>query len=211
MWLLLVCAACVCAAFAAGADIREMKDRTFPDTYRSDMLAHWHQLTLAKKPIIAAVNGFALGGGCELAMMCDFILAGDKALFGQPEVKIGTIPGCGGTQRLTRSVGKSRAMEMILTGDFVNAQEAQSMGLVSRVLPAEELVAEAVSQATKIAALSQPVVAMAKEAVNASYETGLNQGVLFERRLFQSTFAFHDQGEGMTAFDEKRAPQWKQE
>lgn len=196
-------------AFAAGADIKEMSSKTYIDAYQSEMLAFWHDLTRIKTPIIAAVNGYALGGGCELAMMCDIILAGDKAVFGQPEVTIGTIPGCGGTQRLTRAVGKSKAMELILTGNQFSAQEAEKHGLVSRVVPAAELVNEAVKLGERIASFSKPVIAMAKEAVNAAYETTLQQGILFERRLFHSTFATHDQKEGMRAFIEKRKPQFQ--
>lgn len=193
-------------AFAAGADIKEMSSRTYPDTYKTDMLAQWHDLTKIKKPVIAAVNGYALGGGCELAMMCDIIIAGDKAVFGQPEVTIGTIPGCGGTQRLTRAIGKSKAMELILTGNQLSAQDAEKAGLVTRVVPASELVDSALQTAEKIASFSKPIIAMAKEAVNAAYETTLEQGVRFERRLFHSTFGTHDQKEGMTAFAEKRKP-----
>ena len=176
-------------AFAAGADIKEMATQSFMSAYGSDMLAHWHQVTGVRKPIIAAVNGYALGGGCELALMCDIILCGDAAKFGQPEVTIGTIPGCGGSQRLTRAVGKSKAMEMILTGCQVGAEEAVRTGLASRVVPAGELVAEAVKMGNVIGGFSQPIVALAKEAVNAAYESGLHQGVIHERRLFHSTFA----------------------
>lgn len=198
-------------AFAAGADIKEMVNKTAMEASNMDMLAHWNSIVNIKKPTIAAVNGFALGGGCELAMMCDMIIAGDKAKFGQPEVKIGTIPGCGGTQRLTRAVGKSKAMEMILTGDMYDAEFAERAGLVSRVVPAGELVEEAVRTGAKIASLSQPIVRIAKEAVNQAYNTTLNTGVLLERRMFHATFASHDQKEGMSAFAEKRDPQWKNE
>lgn len=198
-------------AFAAGADIKEMSNKTYMEAYKTDMLSFWHDITQVKKPVIAAVNGFALGGGCELAMMCDIIVAGEKAKFGQPEVKIGTIPGCGGTQRLTRAVGKSKAMEMILTGDMIGAAEAKQIGLVSQVYPVEELTDKAVEMADKIAGLSQPVIMLAKEAVNSAYETTLQQGVVHERRLFHSTFAMKDQKEGMSAFAEKREPQWTQE
>lgn len=198
-------------SFAAGADIKEMKDKTYMEAYNTDMLSFWHDITKVRKPVIAAVNGFALGGGCELAMMCDIIVAGEKAKFGQPEVKIGTIPGCGGTQRLTRAVGKSKAMQMILTGDMIGADEAKQIGLVSEVYAPADLVNEAVAMATKIADLSHPVIALAKESVNAAYETSLEQGVTFERRLFHSTFATKDQKEGMGAFAEKRAPEWKHE
>jgi len=193
-------------AFAAGADIKEMANQTFITAYRSSMLAFWHDLTLIRKPIIAAVNGFALGGGCELAMMCDIIIAGDKARFGQPEIVLGTIPGCGGTQRLTRAVGKSKAMEWCLTGEHFTADQAERAGLVSRVVPAGELLNEAVKTATKIASMSKPIAALVKDAVNASYETTLQQGVIFERRLFYATFATADQKEGMKAFVEKRKP-----
>lgn len=198
-------------AFAAGADIKEMSTKTYMEAYKTDMLSSWADVTKTKTPIIAAVNGYALGGGCELAMMCDFIIAGDRAKFGQPEVKIGTIPGCGGTQRLTRAIGKAKAMEMILTGDMISAEEAEKAGLVSRVVPAAELVDSAVATGAKIAALSQPVIRMAKECVNASYENTLEQGVIFERRLFHSSFSLKDQKEGMGAFAEKREPEWKHE
>lgn len=198
-------------AFAAGADIKEMSSKTYMQAYKTDMLASWQDISKIRTPVIAAVNGFALGGGCELAMMCDIIYAGDKAKFGQPEVKIGTIPGCGGTQRLTRSVGKSKAMEMCLTGDMYSAEDAEKAGLVARVLPAEELVDFAVAQGAKIADLSAPIIMLCKDAVNAAYETTLEQGVGYERRLFHSTFATHDQKEGMSSFAEKRAPNFKNE
>jgi len=198
-------------SFAAGADIKEMASQTYMSAYKSDMLAFWHDVTAIKKPVIAAVNGFALGGGCELAMMCDFIIAGDKAKFGQPEITIGTMPGCGGTQRLTRAVGKSKAMEWMLTGKMFSAEEAEKAGLVSRIVPADTLVADALETAAKIASFSQPVVALTKEAVNAAYETGLQQGVIFERRLFHSTFGTKDQKEGMAAFVEKRKPNFTHE
>lgn len=193
-------------AFAAGADIKEMNHKTFPEAYKTNMLAHWNDITKVRTPVIAAVNGFALGGGCEVAMMCDIIIAGKKATFGQPEVTIGTIPGCGGTQRLIRAIGKSKAMEMILTGNFMNAEDAEKAGLVSRVV--EDPVQEAVELGSKIASLSQPVIAMAKEAVNSSYENTLEQGVTFEQRLFHSTFGFADQKEGMSAFSNKKKPEW---
>lgn len=197
-------------AFAAGADIKEMSGFDYMDVYKSNFItAKWESLSKCRKPTIAAVAGFALGGGCELAMMADFILAADTAKFGQPEITIGTIPGAGGTQRLTRFVGKSKAMEMVLTGRMMDAAEAERAGLVSRVVPAAELVEEAIKVATKIANLSQPVVAMAKEAVNVAYETTLNEGIRFERRIFHSTFATLDQKEGMAAFAEKRQPDWK--
>jgi enoyl-CoA hydratase len=192
-------------AFAAGADIKEMKSKSYIDVFSEDFItAGWERVTRCRKPVIAAVSGFALGGGCELAMMCDFILAADNAKFGQPEINLGTIPGAGGTQRLTRFVGKSKAMEMCLTGRMMDAAEAERSGLVSRVVPKEQLIDEAVKTATKIAELSRPVVMIAKQAVNRSYETTLSEGVLFERRVFHSTFAFEDQKEGMAAFAEKR-------
>lgn len=193
-------------AFAAGADIKEMQPQTNVTAYKTDMLAQWAEITKTRKPVIAAVNGYALGGGCELAMMCDIILAGDNAKFGQPEITLGTIPGCGGTQRLAKALGKSRAMELILTGDMINAEEACQRGLVSRVIPKEKLVSEALATADKIAKFSQPIVMMAKEAVNRSFETTLEEGLRFERRLFHSTFGFDDRREGMTAFVEKRKP-----
>jgi len=197
-------------AFAAGADIKEMATRTYMDVYLSNFITNgWEQITTCRKPIIAAVAGFALGGGCEVAMMCDFILAGDNAKFGQPEITIGTIPGAGGTQRLTRAVGKAKAMEMCLTGRMMTAAEAECSGLVSRVVPVAELVDEAVKVAGKIAALSRPIVMLCKESVNAAFETTLTQGIRHERRLFHSTFATEDQKEGMAAFVEKRSPAFK--
>ncbi|WP_295856064.1 enoyl-CoA hydratase [uncultured Xylophilus sp.] len=197
-------------AFAAGADIKVMKDWTYMDVYKSDFItATWERIASFRKPTIAAVAGYALGGGCELAMMCDFILAADTAKFGQPEITIGTIPGAGGTQRLTRFVGKSKAMEMVLTGRTMDAAEAERCGLVSRVLPAAELVDEAIRVAERIGELSQPIVMMAKDAVNRAYETTLAEGVHFERRLFHSTFAVEDQKEGMNAFAEKRKPSFQ--
>jgi enoyl-CoA hydratase len=197
-------------AFAAGADIKEMASRGYMDVYLSNFITNgWEQITKCRKPIIAAVAGFALGGGCEVAMMCDFILAGDNAKFGQPEITIGTIPGAGGTQRLTRAVGKAKAMEMCLTGRMMDAAEAERAGLVSRVIPVAELVDEAVKVAGKIAALSRPIVLLCKESVNAAFETMLAQGVTFERRLFHSTFSTEDQKEGMAAFVEKRKPAFK--
>ena len=197
-------------AFAAGADIKEMAGFSYMDVYTSNFItAKWERLAKCRKPTIAAVAGFALGGGCEMAMMADFILAGDNAKFGQPEITIGTIPGAGGTQRLTRFVGKSKAMEMVLTGRMIDAAEAERSGLVSRVVPAAELVEEAVKVATKIAGLSLPIVMMAKDVVNAAYETTLSEGVKLERRVFHSTFATEDQKEGMAAFAEKRKPEWK--
>ncbi len=196
-------------AFAAGADIKEMRDFSYIDAYLSDFISDWEQVTRCRKPVIAAVAGFALGGGCELAMMCDFILAGDNAKFGQPEITLGIIPGAGGTQRLTRLVGKSKAMEMCLTGRMMGAEEAERAGLVSRIVPAEELLDEAIATATKIAAMSRPSTMMAKEAINTAFETTLREGVRFERRLFHSTFATEDQKEGMAAFAEKRKPDFK--
>ena len=197
-------------AFAAGADIKEMAERSYMDVYLSDFITQgWERITVCRKPIIAAVAGYALGGGCEMAMMCDFILAADNAKFGQPEILLGTIPGSGGTQRLTRFVGKSKAMEMVLSGRNMDAQEAERCGLVSRVLPLAELLPEAIKVAEKIAGLSRPVVMMAKECVNRSYETSLAEGILFERRVFHSTFATEDQKEGMAAFVDKRKAEFK--
>jgi enoyl-CoA hydratase len=197
-------------AFAAGADIKAMKDATYMDVYMSDFItANWERVSSARKPIIAAVAGYALGGGCELAMMCDFILAADTAKFGQPEINLGTIPGAGGTQRLTRFVGKSKAMEMVLTGRMIDAVEAERSGLVSRIVPAADLVEEAIKTAQKIADLSLPAVMLAKEAVNRAYESTLSEGIRFERRVFHSTFALEDQKEGMAAFAEKRKPNFK--
>jgi len=187
-------------AFAAGADITEMASKKFVDMYTGGQFETWDRINKFKKPIIAAVNGYALGGGCELAMMCDIIIAGDNAQFGQPEIKLGTIPGAGGTQRLTHAIGKSRAMELVLSGRFISAQEASNWGLVSRVVPADQTVEAATKLATEIAAFSKPVVAMAKESVNQAYELGLNDGLKYERKLFYSTFATEDQKEGMRAF-----------
>ncbi|EPY03428.1 enoyl-CoA hydratase [Magnetospirillum fulvum] len=197
-------------AFAAGADIKEMASKTFIDAYLADFITNgWERITTCRKPVVAAVAGFALGGGCEVAMMCDFILAADNAKFGQPEITIGTIPGAGGTQRLVRAVGKAKAMEMVLTGRMIDAVEAERAGLVSRVVPLAELIDEAVKVADKIASLSRPVVLLAKEAVNAAFETPLSQGIRFERRLFHATFATEDQKEGMAAFIEKRSPAFR--
>ena len=193
-------------AFAAGADIKEMQSRSYVDAYLGDFLTSWDKLAACRKPVIAAVSGYALGGGCELAMMCDFIIAADTAKFGQPEIQLGVMPGAGGTQRLTRAVGKSKAMDMILTGRMMDAEEAERAGLVSRIVPAADLLAEAVKVAGKIAGMSRPSALMAKESVNRAYETTLAEGVRFERRLFQSMFATEDQKEGMTAFVEKRQP-----
>jgi enoyl-CoA hydratase len=196
-------------AFAAGADIKEMQSKTYMDVYKGDFIESWQRVTACRKPVIAAVAGFALGGGCELAMMCDFIIAADTAKFGQPEIRLGVIPGSGGTQRLTRFVGKSKAMEMCLTGRMMDAAEAERSGLVSRVVPAADLLAEAVKAAETIASMSLPAVMMAKEAVNRSFETTLSEGVRFERRVFHSLFATEDQKEGMAAFAEKRKAQFK--
>jgi len=195
-------------AFAAGADIKEMQNREMAANIFENFLGNWETISKTKKPIIAAVNGFALGGGCELALMCDIIYAGEKAKFGQPEITIGTIPGGGGTQRLTRAIGKSRAMEMNLTGNMINAQEASSYGLVSKVFPPETLVDEAIKTADKIASHSKLIVAMCKEATNKAYEQTLQEGLAYEKRLFHSTFGTNDRKEGMTAFVEKRAPVW---
>lgn len=193
-------------AFAAGADIKEMQNFSYPDTYLDDFITSWERLSRTRKPIIAAVAGVALGGGCELAMMCDFILAADTARFGQPEIRLGVMPGSGGTQRLTRFIGKSKAMEMCLTGRLMDAVEAERCGLVSRIVPAADLVEEALKVAASIAAMSLPVAMMTKESVNRAYETSLAEGIRFERRVFQSQFALADQKEGMAAFIAKRAP-----
>ncbi|UOD83126.1 enoyl-CoA hydratase [Paenarthrobacter ureafaciens] len=196
-------------AFAAGADIKEMSANTYMDMYAADWFRHWEDLTRLRIPVIAAVSGFALGGGCELAMMADFIIAGDNAKFGQPEINLGVIPGMGGSQRLTRAVGKAKAMDMVLTGRFMDAEEAERSGLVSRVVPAAEVIEEAIKAAETIASKSKPAAMVAKEAVNAAFEMGLAQGVLFERRVFHSLFATEDQKEGMAAFTEKREPEFK--
>lgn len=196
-------------AFAAGADISEMKDRDFAHAYQTNMFAEWAEITKVSKPIIAAVNGYALGGGCELAMMCDMIVAGEKAKFGQPEINLGVIPGAGGTQRLTRAIGKSKAMHMCLTGDMISAAEAEQAGLVAKVFPAEELVDEAVKIAEKIASKGRMAVLMTKEAVNASQELPLQEGLRLERRFFHSLFSTEDQKEGMSAFLEKREPNFQ--
>ncbi|WP_333571147.1 enoyl-CoA hydratase [Sphingomonas sp.] len=195
-------------AFAAGADIKEMQVQGFADMYGHDFFAGWDAFTRTRKPIIAAVAGYALGGGCEVAMMCDFILAADTAKFGQPEVKLGVSPGMGGSQRLTRAVGKAKAMEMCLTGRMMDAAEAERAGLVSRILPAAELVEEAVQTAATIAAMPPLAVKANKEMVNVAFETTLAQGVQFERRLFHALFGTEDQKEGMTAFVEKRPGNW---
>jgi len=198
-------------AFAAGADIKEMADKTYIDIFRADYTADYERLTRVRKPVIAAVAGFALGGGCELAMMCDFIIAADNAKFGQPEIKLGIIPGIGGTQRLTHAVGKAKAMDLILTGRMMDAAEAERSGLVARVVPAASLMEEAIKVAETISALSQPSLLAAKEAVNRSFETSLAEGVRFERRVFHALFATKDRKEGMTAFIEKRPPRFTNE
>jgi enoyl-CoA hydratase len=196
-------------AFAAGADIKEMQPKGYADVFMEDFFAGWEALARIRKPIVAAVAGYALGGGCELAMMCDFIIAGDNAKFGQPEITLGVMPGMGGSQRLTRFVGKSKAMDMCLTGRMMDAAEAERSGLVSRVVPAAELLDEALKAAQKIAGFSLPAVMMAKEAVNRAYETTLAEGLRLERRVFHSMFALDDQKEGMAAFVEKRKPEFK--
>ncbi len=197
-------------AFAAGADIKEMQPKSYMDVYKEDFItANWERPTRCRKPVIAAVAGYALGGGCELAMMCDFIIAADTAKFGQPEIKLGVMPGAGGTQRLTRFVGKSKAMEMCLTGRMMDAEEAERSGLVSRVVPADNLMDEVLKTAQTVAEMSLPIAMMTKESVNRSYETTLSEGVRFERRLFHSMFATEDQTEGMAAFVEKRKPQFR--
>jgi len=193
-------------AFAAGADIKEMRDKTYIDNYLGRFLADWDRIAAQRKPLIAAVAGFALGGGCELAMICDIIIAAETAKFGQPEITIGIMPGAGGTQRLTRAVGKAKAMDLILTGRMMDAAEAERSGLVSRVVPDDRLLAEALEMAERIASFSRPIVLMAKESVSRAFETGLTEGVRFERRLFQAMFATEDQKEGMSAFIEKRKP-----
>ena len=192
-------------AFAAGADIKEMQAKTYVDAYMEDFFAGWETFARNRKPMIAAVAGYALGGGCELAMMCDFIIAAETAKFGQPEITLGVMPGMGGSQRLTRFVGKSKAMDMCLTGRMMDAAEAERSGLVSRVVPAGELIEEAMKAATKIADFSLPAVMMCKETVNRSYELTLAEGLRFERRVFHSMFALEDQKEGMAAFAEKRS------
>jgi enoyl-CoA hydratase len=196
-------------AFAAGADIKEMADKSFIDVYLGNFAASWDHATRARKPIVAAVAGFALGGGCELAMHCDIIIAADNAKFGQPEIKLGVIPGIGGTQRLTRAVGKAKAMDMILTGRNMDAAEAERSGLVARVVPAASLMDEAMKVADTIANMSLPSVLAGKEAINRAFESPLAEGVVFERRIFHALFATEDQKEGMKAFVEKRKPVWK--
>ena len=196
-------------AFAAGADIKEMQPLDFADVYGRNFLGGWDDVAKVRKPVIAAVSGFALGGGCELAMICDFIIASETAKFGQPEITLGVIPGMGGSQRLTRAVGKAKAMDIVLTGRMMDAAEAERAGLVSRVVAADRLIDEALEAAARIASLSRPSVLMAKEAVNRALETTLEEGLRFERRLFHSLFATEDQKEGMTAFIEKRKPAFK--
>ncbi|WP_298427168.1 enoyl-CoA hydratase [Rhodoblastus sp.] len=196
-------------AFAAGADIKELQLLTYMDAYLSDTIRSWERLSYFRKPAIAAVAGFALGGGCELAMMCDFILAAETAKFGQPEVKLGILPGAGGTQRLSRFVGKSKAMEMCLTGRMVDAEEAERSGLVSRIVPADQLIDEALKTAKIIASMSLPIAMQIKDCINSAYESTLTEGVKFERRNFHAAFATHDQKEGMTAFIEKRPANFK--
>jgi enoyl-CoA hydratase len=196
-------------AFAAGADIKEMSGLSFPQTYLDDFITAWDRVAGRRKPIIAAVAGFALGGGCELAMMCDFIIAADNAKFGQPEIKLGVLPGAGGTQRLTRFVGKAKAMEMCLTGRMMDAQEAERAGLVSRVVPAADLLEDTMKTAATIASMSLPVAMMVKESVNRSYETTMAEGIRFERRVFHAVFATADQKEGMQAFVDKRKPDFQ--
>lgn len=197
-------------SFAAGADISQMKDNSFADAFMGNFISrNWERVTECRKPVIAAVAGFALGGGCELAMMCDFIIAGDNAKFGQPEINLGIIPGAGGSQRLTRAVGKSKAMDMCLTGRMMDAEEAERSGLVSRIFPADELVDNAVAIAQEIASKSQVAAAMVTEVVDRAYESSLSEGVLFERRAFHALFATEDQKEGMAAFLEKRKANWQ--
>ena len=197
-------------AFAAGADIKEMQDNVYMDIYKNDVFGDYHEaIARFRKPIIAAVSGYALGGGCEIAMMCDFIIASDTAKFGQPEINLGVMPGIGGTQRLTHAIGKAKAMDMCLTGRMMDAAEAERSGLVSRVVPQDDLMPTVTEAANKIAAQSQPIAMMTKETVNAAFEMSLSQGIRFERRLFQSMFTTEDQKEGMAAFVEKRKPHFK--
>jgi enoyl-CoA hydratase len=196
-------------AFAAGADIKEMSGQGFASIYASNFFAGWERVTATRKPWIAAVAGFALGGGCEVAMMADFIIAADSARFGQPEIKLGVTPGMGGSQRLTRAIGKAKAMEMCLTGRMMGAEEAERSGLVAKVVPAADLLDEALKTATAIASMAPLAAIATKEMVNAAYETGLAQGIVFERRLFHGLFGTEDQKEGMAAFVEKRAADWK--
>jgi enoyl-CoA hydratase len=197
-------------AFAAGADIKEMADKTYMQAYQEDFITKgWERVAQCRKPVIAAVGGFALGGGCEVAMMCDIVIAAENARFGQPEINLGTMPGAGGTQRLPRFIGKAKAMDLCLTGRMMDAAEAERLGLVSRIVPADKLLEEAVAVAEKIASMSRPIAMLVKEAVNRAFETSLAEGVRFERRLFHSTFATEDQKEGMAAFIGKRKPAFK--
>ena len=196
-------------AFAAGADIKEMQAKSYMDAFKGDFAADWDRVARMRKPVIAAVAGFALGGGCELAMQCDMIIAADTAKFGQPEIKLGVIPGIGGTQRLTRAIGKAKAMDLNLTGRMMDAAEAERAGLVARVVPAASLMDEAMKAAEAIAGMSLVALMVAKEAVNAAFETTLREGIRFERRTFQALFATHDQKEGMAAFVEKRKPKFE--
>jgi enoyl-CoA hydratase len=196
-------------AFAAGADIKEMADLTYPQIYLDDLFVESDRVAARRKPVIAAVAGFALGGGCELALMCDFILAADNARFGQPEINLGVLPGMGGTQRLTRAVGKAKAMDMCLTGRLIDAEEAERAGLVARVVPLDQLLEQALAAAASIAAKSLPVAMMVKESVNRAFEVSLSEGIRFERRVFHAAFASEDQKEGMRAFIDKRQPAFK--
>ncbi len=197
-------------AFAAGADVKEMAGKTYPEIYLEDFITHgWERVGQCRKPVVAAVAGFALGGGCEIAMMCDIVVAADSARFGQPEIQLGTIPGAGGTQRLARFIGKAKAMDLCLTGRMMDVDEAERAGLVSRVVPAADLLTEAVKIAERISQMSRPIAMMVKESVNRAYETSLAEGVRFERRLFHSTFATEDRKEGMDAFIAKRKPAFR--
>lgn len=196
-------------AFVAGADIKEMADRSYLDMFMADLQSGWERFAATRTPMVAAVNGYALGGGCEIAMMCDIVIASEQAKFGQPEIKLGVIPGWGGTQRLTRAIGKAKAMDLILTGRMMDAAEAERAGLVARVVPADRLMDEAIAAADAIASWSKPSTMIAKEAVNRAFETSLAEGIRFERRVFYSLFATADQKEGMAAFAEKRTPEFK--
>jgi len=197
-------------AFAAGADVKEMVSKSYPEIYCEDFITRgWERVGQCRKPVIAAVAGVALGGGCEIAMMCDIVIAADTARFGQPEITLGTIPGAGGTQRLTRFVGKAKAMDLCLTGRLMDAAEAERAGLVSRIVPAAELLSEAVNIAERIAGMSRPIAMMVKESINRAFETSLSEGIRFERRLFHASFGTADQKEGMAAFVEKRKPAFK--
>jgi len=198
-------------AFAAGADIKEMQSKSYIEAYKGDFIASWERITRCRKPVIAAVAGFALGGGCELAMSCDFIIAADTAKFGQPEIKLGIMPGAGGSQRLARAVGKAKAMELCLTGRTMDAAEAERAGLVARVVPAAGLLEDALKTAETIASMSLTAAMMTKDCVNRAFETSLAEGIRYERRTFHALFATHDQKEGMAAFTEKRRPQFRHE